>query len=92
MCEVIFRHSTQHSPRDIFMQITLFPIGNGLFELHIRDNAPVFDPFSLRMSRINEAEDQDSAMESMGVLMVKKKAKDFYYRHYQGFNTLTVRI
>lgn len=92
MCQAIFLHTAELSQRDIYIQITLFPIKHELFELHIRDNAPAFDPFSLRLCRIDEAENEDSAMDSIGVLMVKKKAKEFYYRHYQGFNTLTVRI
>lgn len=92
MCQAIFLHTARLGRGNVYIQITLFPIGQGLFELHIRDNAPAFDPFSLRVSRINEAENQESAMDSMGVLLVKKKAKEFYYRHYQGFNTLTVRI
>ena len=51
-----------------------------------------FDPFSLRTHRITETDNEEVAMDSMGVLMVKKKAKEFYYRHFQGFNTLLVRI
>jgi membrane protein implicated in regulation of membrane protease activity len=31
-------------------------------------------------------------IDNIGILMVKKKAKEFFYRHYQGFNTLTVRV
>jgi anti-sigma regulatory factor (Ser/Thr protein kinase) len=92
MCLAIFLHTGRKGKKDVAIQITLFPIDQGLFELHIRDNAPAFDPFSLRTSRIGEAQDQDAAMDGIGVLMVKKKAKEFYYRHYQGFNTLTVRI
>ena len=64
----------------------------GVFDLHIRDNALAFDPFSLRTTKISEADSEELAMDSMGVLMVKKKAKEFYYRHFQGFNTLLVRI
>ncbi len=63
-----------------------------MFDLHIRDNAMAFDPFSLRTHRITETDNEEVAMDSMGVLMVKKKAKEFYYRHFQGFNTLLVRI
>lgn len=31
-------------------------------------------------------------MDAMGMLVIKKQAKDFFYREYQGFNTLVVRI
>lgn len=92
MCQAIFEHSEQAGAMDTYIQITLFQSAPALFELHIRDNASAFDPFSLRTSRISDAENEESALDSIGVLMVKKKAKEFYYRHYQGFNTLTVRI
>ena len=31
-------------------------------------------------------------MDAIGMLVVKKQAKDFFYRQYQGFNTLVVSI
>ena len=45
-----------------------------------------------RGTKLVREECEELAMDSMGVLMVKKKAKEFYYRHFQGFNTLLVRI
>ena len=92
MCQAIFDHTQQVGFTGTYIQITLFQSSPTLFELHVRDNAPAFDPFSLHTSRITEAENEESALDSIGVLMVKKKAKEFYYRHYQGFNTLTVRV
>ncbi len=91
-CQAIFLHVGEKCKNDIYIQITLFTTENKGFELHIRDNAPAFDPFSLRTVKISEAENEEYAMENIGILMVKKKAKEFNYRHYQGFNTLTVRI
>lgn len=92
MSQAIFTHAQESGRQDIYMQITLFQSEPGVFDLHIRDNAMAFDPFSLRTHRITEADNEEMAMDSMGVLMVKKKAKEFYYRHFQGFNTLLVRI
>ena len=31
-------------------------------------------------------------MDAMGMLVIKQKAKDFFYRQYQGFNSLIVRV
>ena len=31
-------------------------------------------------------------MNAMGMMVIKEKAREFFYRQYQGFNTLTVRI
>lgn len=72
------------------IQMTLAALENGEFELHIRDNAALFDPFSLHTGRVGQEEGVD--MDAMGILVIKKQAKDFFYRQYQGFNTLIVRI
>ena len=37
-------------------------------------------------------EQNDFDMDAIGMLMVKKQAKSFFYRRYQGFNTLVVSI
>lgn len=31
-------------------------------------------------------------MDSMGVLVIKESAREFSYRHYQGFNTLVIKL
>ncbi len=36
--------------------------------------------------------DEDFDMDGMGVLVIKKRAKEFFYRRYQGFNTLIIKI
>lgn len=89
MCLSILQHANQSKQKEVFIQITLFHLNDGQFEMHIRDNGEAFDPFSLRTSLVTEDE---STLDALGILMVKKKAKEFFYRHYQGFNTLTVRI
>ncbi len=76
---------------DIYLQITLIAYESGLFELHIRDNASTFNPFEMQSKTIS-IEDSEEELDGLGVMMVKKKAKTFYYRRYQGFNTLTVCV
>ena len=41
---------------------------------------------------LKELEDADSDFNALGMDIIKKKAKSFYYRRYQGFNTMVVRI
>ena len=62
----------------------------GVLELHLRDDATTFNPFALDTSRASRDEDFD--MDGMGVLVIKKRAKEFFYRRYQGFNTLIIKI
>jgi anti-sigma regulatory factor (Ser/Thr protein kinase) len=75
---------------DGYIQITVIALENGDFELHLRDDAKSFDPFSLNTQRASSLQDAD--MDTIGVYMIKERSKDFVYRKYQGFNTLIVRI
>ncbi len=72
-----------------FLQITLVALPNHEFELHIRDNGQAFDPFSQKAEKVGNA---DSDVDTIGILVIREKAKDFFYHQYQGFNTLVVRI
>ena len=73
------------------IHITLAAQEDGEFVLHFIDNAVKFDPFSLKSGRIsNFFEDLD--VNAVGMMIVRKKAKEFLYRQSQGFNSLMVRI
>jgi hypothetical protein len=63
---------------------------DGLLELHLRDDATTFNPFDMDTKKASLEGDFD--MDSMGVLVIKKRAREFFYRRYQGFNTLIVKI
>ncbi len=74
-----------------YIHLTLIAGETGEFELHIRDNATTFNPFDMITKKV-EINDTEKELDSLGILMIKNKAKDFFYRRYQGFNTLTVRV
>lgn len=73
-----------------YIQITLIALKDSEFELHIRDNAKIFNPFSMETDKASAQGNYD--MDAMGMLVIKQKAKQFFYRQYQGFNSLIVRI
>ncbi len=75
------------------IQLTLVSNGNKGFSMHIRDNATTFNPFDMNGKKVHEMdEESDSAFNALGMEVIKKKAKSFYYRRYQGFNTMVVKI
>lgn len=88
LCTAIVKKGFQG--KDGFLQVTLVAYPDGDFSLHIRDSAVSFDPFSLQTERAGSAAGVD--MDAMGVLVIRQKAKEFFYRRYQGFNNLVVRI
>lgn len=64
---------------DLMLQITLVG-AESEYVLHIRDNAGSFNPLELN----------DDDERGLGLKIVKKQAKEYYYRPYVGFNTLTM--
>ncbi|MDR1377732.1 MAG: polysaccharide biosynthesis C-terminal domain-containing protein [Synergistaceae bacterium] len=76
--------------RECYIKITIVAETDGMFTLHIRDNARFFNPFALSTNKASEKGGFD--MDAMGMSVVKQKAKDFFYRQYGGFNSLVVKI
>ena len=85
----ILKHGFQ-GRTDGYIQLTAIMEENGQLELHLRDDATTFNPFDMETSRASK--DGEFDMDSMGVLVIKQRAKDFFYRRYQGFNTLIITI
>ncbi len=79
-----------HGRTDGYIQLTAIMTEDGLLELHLRDDATEFDPFGMHTKKASA--DGDFDMDSMGVLVIKKRAREFSYRRYQGFNTLIIKI
>lgn len=91
ICGAIVENAFGRKEKKIYIQTTLIAYETGEFELHIRDNAASFNPFDLKTKKVS-IDDTESELKALGILMVKKKAKHFFYRRYQGLNTLIVNI
>ena len=85
----ILKHGFQ-GRTDGYIQLTAIMEENGQLELHLRDDATTFNPFDMETSRASK--DGEFDMDSMGVLVIKQRAKDLFYRRDQGFNTLIITI
>ena len=85
----ILKHGFQ-GRADGYIQLTAIMDTSGVLELHLRDDATTFNPFAMDTGRASL--DGDLDLDSLGVLVIKKRAKEFFYRRYQGFNTLIIRI
>lgn len=86
LCVAIMNHQED---RNGYIQITLIACEDTLFELHVRDNAVSFNPFEMQTGKADET---DCDMDAMGMLVIKNRAKEMFYRRYQGFNCLIVKI
>lgn len=58
--------------------------------LYLRDNAFEFNALAENTEEISLEEGRQ--LELVGLRIVQKKAKEFYYRRYSGFNTLVIRM
>lgn len=80
VCAAILEDAKNNHRNDVLIKLTVSADEDG-FTLHLRDNSYEFNPFS--------AEEGDGP-NALGMSIVRKKAKEFFYRRYQGFNTLVI--
>ena len=88
VCQAIIENAFRQNG-DEYIQLALCFERDGSVTIHIRDNAVSFNPFAMKTGI--DYEDEEN-LASLGIQMVKKKAKRFFYRRYAGFNTLTVEV
>ena len=72
---------------DGFIQIVLVYEGQN-YVLHIRDNARSFNPLAMETDGGQPGEDINP--DTAGIRMIRKKARSFSYRNYQGLNTVII--
>ncbi|MCR5206999.1 MAG: hypothetical protein K6C14_00800 [Eubacterium sp.] len=88
VCQAIIENAFEKRG-DEYIQLTLSFENDGSIILHFRDNAVNFNPFAMKMGQNYEDEEH---LASLGIQMVKSKSKQFFYRRYSDFNTLTVEV
>ena len=86
ICETIVKNGM----KDGAICITVIDDPNGDVRLILRYNDDYFNPFSLYTEKASKEGEFD--MNAMGILMIRKQAKDFFYRRYQGLNSLVVKL
>ena len=87
ICSAIIENAFTQDGNE-YIHITL--IYEDEFILHIRDSANKFNPFDMKTELISEGnEDTEKAL---GIMVIKKKAKNFVYKRHRKFNTLIVKI
>ena len=78
LCAAILEDAGRNHRQDIVIKLTIIADQDNI-SLHLRDNSLAFNPFS-----------NEDGPNALGMSIVRKKAKEFFYRRYQGFNTLVV--
>ena len=74
---------------EIYVQATVV-MEDDRATLYLRDNAYEFNPLEADTEGIALHDGKHDAL--MGIRIVQKNAREFYYRRYSGFNTLVIRM
>lgn len=73
------------------IQITMVAGEDGIFTLHVRDSAIAFNPFGMQSADLKGNFDELD-FNAVGMDVIKQRSREFFYRRYQGFNTMVVKI
>ncbi len=88
VCQAIIENAFKKTGEE-YVQFTICFEDNGSIMMHFRDNAVNFNPFAMK---IGKNYDDPEHLASLGIQMVRSKSKQFFYRRYADFNTLTVEV
>lgn len=80
VCAAILEDAKNNNRSDVLIKLTISAEADGI-KLHLRDNSYEFNPFLA---------EEGEGPNALGMIIVRKKAKEFFYRRYQGFNTLLI--
>lgn len=83
LCAAILDDAAKNARSDVLIKFTAIHDDSGALTLYIRDNSYKFNPFELGGGGEGDA---------LGMTFVRKKAQEFFYRRYLGFNTLVVKL
>ena len=75
-------------------QLTLISKEGGEFQLHLRNNGEQADPFEISRKHLESLSQPTKAEDFQSILLqvAKTRARQFLYRSYHGFNTMTITI
>ena len=88
LCAVTILQAFSGKPGE-YIRVMLAVEPGPRYILHIRNSAPYFNPMDMKMAKVREDMSAE-LMDSIGVMMVRRQAKDFSFRNYQGYNVITV--
>lgn len=93
ICGLMGERAGSKQGEPLLTQLTLLALEDGSFQLHLRDNGRELDPLSLQVPEGKALVLQDRLdSRAWGIHAVKTHARQFFYRSYQGFNTVTISI
>ena len=88
------RAGSRKDDEPVLAQITVIAQEDGTFKVHLRDNAKELDPFRLSDEALQHRQEQTDDIDTSALVLhaVKTHARQYLYRNYHGFNTITLTV
>ena len=94
ICGLMNERAARQENTPVLTQLTVIAQEDGTFKIHLRDDGEELDPFRLSGEQITSVPDQgaDIDVRALGLRAVKTHARQYLYRNYHGFNTITLTV
>ena len=94
ICGLMNERAARREGDPLLSQLTLIANEDGTLTLHLRDDGQELDPFRLSAESVNPESKQieDVDVRALGLHAVKTHVRQYLYRNYHGFNTITLTV
>ena len=94
ICGLMNERAARQEGDPLLSQLTLIANGDGTLTLHLRDDGQELDPFRLSVEQGDTASKpmEDIDVRALGLHAVKTHVRQYLYRNYHGFNTITLTV
>ena len=94
ICGLMNERAARREGNPLLSQLTLIVKEDGTLTLHLRDDGQELDPFRLSAESVNPESKQieDVDVRALGLHAVKTHVRQYLYRNYHGFNTITLTV
>jgi anti-sigma regulatory factor (Ser/Thr protein kinase) len=94
ICGVMNERAARQEGDPLLSQLTLIAQKDGTLTLHLRDDGKELDPFRLSVEQADPESKpvEDIDVRALGLHAVKTHVRQYLYRNYHGFNTVTLTV
>ncbi len=94
ICGLMNERAARQEGDSLLSQLTLIAKEDGTLTLHLRDDGRELDPFRLSVEQPNPASKlpEEIDVRALGLHAVKSHVRQYLYRNYHGFNTITLTV
>jgi len=94
ICGLMNERAARRKGDPLLSQLTLIANEDGTLTLHLRDDGQELDPFRLSVEQADPESKpvEDIDVRALGLHAVKTHVRQYLYRNYHGFNTVTLTV